>query len=59
MVNPQNVVVTSNLQDVRAKQAEVVAASAPEREQIWQIINDERDAMERQMVGKFGEQFRR
>jgi hypothetical protein len=59
VVNPQNVVVTSNLQEVRAKQAEVVAAAAPERDQIWQIINDERDAMERQMVGKFGEQFRR
>ncbi len=59
VVQPQNVVVTSNLQEVRAKQAEVSAAAAPEREQIWQMINDERDAIERQMIGKFGEQFRR
>jgi hypothetical protein len=51
--------VTSNLQEVRAKQAEVVAASAPERDQIWQMINEERAAMQRTMVGRYGEAFSR
>ena len=52
---PQNVNVTSNLGEVRAKQAEVVNASAPQREQIWNMINEERATVEREMVGKYGE----
>jgi hypothetical protein len=51
--------VTSNLQQVRAQQAELVAASAPERDQIWQMINEERSAMQRTMVGRYGETFLR
>lgn len=54
---PVNVNVTSNLADVRAKQAELVAASTPQREQIWQIIIDDRAATERAMVGKYGAEF--
>jgi hypothetical protein len=54
---PVNVNVTSNLADVRAKQAEIVGGSAPQREQIWQLINDDRAATERAMVGKYGAEF--
>ena len=56
---PQNVNVTSNLGEVRAKQAEIVTASAPQREQIWQMINEERAATERAMVGKYGDEFQK
>jgi hypothetical protein len=52
---PPRAEVTSNLQEVRANQAELVAASAPERDQIWQMINEERAAMQRTMVGRYGE----
>ena len=31
--------VTSNLQEVREKQAEAVMASGPERDEIWQMID--------------------
>jgi hypothetical protein len=51
--------VTTNLQDVRARQAEVVAASAPERDKIWQMVNEERAALQRKMVAKYGEAFAR
>jgi hypothetical protein len=55
---PYSVNVSSNLQDVRAQQAEVVQASAPDRDQIWQMINDERASVEREMIGKFGPEFK-
>ena len=55
---PYSVNVTSNLQDVRAQQAEVVQASSPDRDQIWQMIVDERAAVEREMIGKFGPEFK-
>jgi hypothetical protein len=55
---PYSVNVTSNLQDVRAQQAEVVQASAPDRDQIWQMIVDERASVEREMIGKFGPEFK-
>jgi hypothetical protein len=51
--------VTSNLQEVRQKQAEVVQASEPERNQIWQMINDERSATEREMISKYGADFQK
>lgn len=51
--------VTSNLQDVREKQAEAVIRTAPEREEIWQMVDQERTAMERQMIGRYGDEFRR
>jgi hypothetical protein len=54
---PVDVHVTSNLQQVREKQSEVVAGSAPERDQIWRMIHDERAAMRRQMIGKYGDAF--
>jgi hypothetical protein len=49
--------VTSNLQEVRQQQAEIVQASEPERNQIWQMINDERAAIQREMIGRFGAEF--
>lgn len=54
---PVAVEVTSNLEEVRRKQAEVVQQSAPERDQIWRMILDDRAATEREMVGKFGSEF--
>lgn len=54
---PTSVNVTSNLQDVRAQQAQVVQASSPDRDQIWQMIVDERATVERAMVDKYGAEF--
>ena len=56
---PVDVEVTSNLQQVREQQAQAVSASAPQREQIWQMINDERASMERKMIGRYGDEFGR
>lgn len=50
--------VKSNLQEVRAQQAEIVAAASNEREQIWELINTSRDETRRAMVMKYGEDFR-
>lgn len=54
---PDSYQVTSNLQDVRAKQAEAVGKSAPQREEIWQMINNDRAATERKMIGRYGDNF--
>jgi hypothetical protein len=56
---PVSVNVTSNLEQVRAKQSEVVVADEPQRNEIWQMILDDRDATEREMVGRFGTDFQR
>ena len=56
---PTNVEVTSNLQQVREQQAQAVSETAPQREQIWQMINDERAAMQRKMIGRYGDTFGR
>ena len=48
---------TSNLQEVRAKQAEAIQRGADEREQIWQAIEADRDQMRRKMLAAFGEDF--
>ena len=56
---PMAVEVTSNLQDVRAQQAQAVQATAPDRDQIWQMINAERAAVEREMLEVFGPDFTR
>lgn len=50
--------ITSNLQEVREKQAEAVQESAPERDKIWQMIDEERGATERKMVARYGDEFR-
>lgn len=54
---PMSVDVTSNLQDVRAQQAQAVQATAPDRDQLWQIIIAERAAVEREMLEVFGPDF--
>lgn len=56
---PMETKVETNLQDVRAKQAEVVANTQPEREKIWQMINEERSVTRRAMVAKYGKDFER
>ena len=55
---PMSVDVTSNLQDVRAQQAQAVQATAPDRDQIWQMIIAERAAIEREMLEVFGPEFK-
>lgn len=56
---PVQTTVTSNLEEVRSKQAEVVQASEPERTQIWQMILEDRARVERDMVAKFGAEFQK
>lgn len=54
---PMETIVDTNLQEVRAKQSEVVANSQPERDQIWNLINEERSVIRRSMVAKYGKRF--
>ncbi len=49
--------VTSNLQDVREKQAAAVTAGSKERQQIWQIIQDDQNRIRRRMLDKYGVDF--
>lgn len=56
---PVDVNVTSNLEDVRTRQAEAVSADEPKRTEIWQLILEDRDAVDRKMIGKFGPDFRK
>lgn len=48
---------TSNLRDVREKQAASISAGAKQREQIWQMIADDRSAVARAMSDKYGIPF--
>jgi hypothetical protein len=50
--------VESNLQEVRAQQAGIVAAASNEREQIWEMINTARSETRQSMAMKYGEDFR-
>ncbi len=54
---PMRTEVKTNLQEIRAKQAELIAKTEPEREKIWQMINDERLAIRQKMVAKYGKDF--
>ncbi|MFG0335725.1 MAG: hypothetical protein ACF8TS_20385, partial [Maioricimonas sp. JB049] len=54
---PYNVSVQSNLHEIRAKQAELIAESAPQRQQIWQMITEDRLEIRRQMLDKYGVDF--
>lgn len=51
--------VTSNLQEVREKQAAVVQEGEPQRTEIWTMILDDRAAVEHDMVGKYGTAFQK
>jgi len=48
---------TSNLQQVREKQAAAVSAGENDRNQVWLMIADERARVLRDMTGKFGSDF--
>lgn len=50
---------TSNLQQVRQKQAEAVAQGAKQREQIWQMIADQRSRIRQRMQQKYSESLYR
>ncbi len=54
---PMNVQVQTNLQEVREQQAAAVQASSPEREQIWQMINEERSETQKAMIDRYGTTF--
>jgi len=56
---PASLDVSSNLADVRAKQADAVAQGADERRAIWTMINDARSSTRRNMIGKYGDEFQR
>lgn len=49
--------VQSNLAQVREQQAAAVAAGAQQREQIWQLMNSQRTAIDKVMRDKFGQDF--
>lgn len=47
----------SNLQDVRSRQAEAVAAGAEQRREIWLSIDNQRGAIEQLMRQRYGDDF--
>jgi hypothetical protein len=49
--------VTSNLAQVRERQAAAVSAGAQSRQEIWAMIDDDRTATLRQMKSQYGEGF--
>jgi hypothetical protein len=51
--------VTSNLQQVRERQAEAIIAGNEQRNTIWGMLKDERSQILAQMQAKFGEKFPR
>lgn len=57
MYTPPTWRATSNLQDVRNKQAKAIEEGADEREQIWQAIAADRQDIRKKMLDKFGEDF--
>jgi len=50
--------VTSNLRDVRAKQAEAIIRGEKQRQQVWKMINDKRARIRTRMRQKYGDQFK-
>ena len=56
---PMKSEVHTNLQEVRARQMEIVNNTQPEREQIWQMISEERNVTRRKMVAKYGSDFQK
>lgn len=54
---PGYVNVETNQAEVRGKQAEAIAAGVQQREQIWQILADDRQKIRIQLVDKFGSEF--
>jgi len=49
--------VTSNLQQVRERQAAAISAGAKQRDDVWSLLNDERVQILRQMQQKYGPDF--
>ncbi len=49
--------VQTNQAEIRGQQAKAIAAGTKQREQIWQILADERQQMRIKMVEKFGREF--
>jgi hypothetical protein len=51
---PNSYNVTSNLADVREKQATAVAGGAKQRAEVWSMISQEREKIRRRMIEKYG-----
>lgn len=51
--------VTSNLKVVREQQAEAASRTAPQRQEIWRMLEQDRIDTERRMIARYGEEFRR
>lgn len=51
---PNSYNVTSNLADVREKQATAVASGAKQRAEVWSMISQERDKVRQRMIEKYG-----
>lgn len=51
---PNSYNVTSNLANVREKQAAAVASGGKERAQVWSMISQEREKVRRRMIEKYG-----
>jgi hypothetical protein len=54
---PEYVDVQTNQSQIRAKQAEAVAAGAMQREQVWQLLLSDRQQVRVKMQEKFGRDF--
>jgi hypothetical protein len=50
--------VNTNLVEIRARQADVIAQNAAERDSVWRMIQQERLAIVRKMTEKYGSAFR-
>ncbi|MFN7768405.1 MAG: hypothetical protein ACK5UC_14475, partial [Planctomycetaceae bacterium] len=48
---------TSNLEQVRQKQAEAIEQGSDQREQIWQAIEADRQTIRQKMMTAYGEDF--
>ncbi|MCY2964361.1 MAG: hypothetical protein NT069_12115, partial [Planctomycetota bacterium] len=57
MYSPPTWRATSNLEDVRKRQADAVEKGADQREQIWQSIESDRQDVRKKMLETFGEDF--
>jgi len=57
-VDQTRVNVTSNLREVRERQAAAVGAGSSDRQQIWTMIDDDRAAVLAEMRARYGDEFR-
>lgn len=54
---PSTINVDTNLHEIRAKQSELIAESAPQRQDIWQMIIDDRARVRQELLNRYGFDF--